>query len=99
MLREQPFMRDDTFLGVFHSIAEDFHIPANLLRIAVAPALVWSPFTTFAYYFAAGVLIFVIRWIFPNPSPVEQSLPDGVVGETEALAAADEEFVPMAEAA
>ena len=68
MLRDQPFMRDDTFLGVCQSVGEDFRIPPNLLRVALAPVLVWNPPLTLAIYAAAGVLIAATRWIFPNPT-------------------------------
>lgn len=71
MLRDQPFMRDDTFLGVCHAIAEDFHIPANLLRAAIAPVLVWNPVLTLTVYVAAALLIAMTRWIFPNPAQAQ----------------------------
>lgn len=68
MLRDQPFMRDDTFLGVCQALGEDFRIPPNLLRLAIAPAIIWSPLMTLAIYVAAAVVIAVTRWIVPNPA-------------------------------
>lgn len=67
MLRDQPFMRDDTFLGVCQSLGEDFRIPPNLLRLAMAPMLVWNPVMTLVGYFVLGVMIALLRWIVPNP--------------------------------
>ncbi len=75
MLRDQPFMRDDTFLGVCEALGEDFRIPANLLRIALAPLLIWNPVLVFSAYVMAGVLIALLRWIVPNPSGDRVALP------------------------
>lgn len=68
MLRDQPFMRDDTFLGVCQALGEDFRIPPNLLRVAIAPLLVLNPLTTLAVYAVLGVVIALVRWIVPNPA-------------------------------
>lgn len=67
MLRSQPFMRDDTFLGVCEALGEDLGFPPNLLRIALAPVLIWNPLIAVAGYVAAAVLIALLRWVAPNP--------------------------------
>lgn len=67
MLRDQPFMRDDTFLGVCEALGEDFRFNPNLLRIALAPLLIWNPLVTAGAYVAAAVVIALLRWIVPNP--------------------------------
>lgn len=64
--RENLFLRDDTFFGVCEALGEDLHIPSNLLRLAMAPLLIWNPVATFVGYVAVGVVIASIRFIFPN---------------------------------
>ena len=66
MLRDQPFMRDDTFLGVCQALGEGFRIPPTLLRIAIAPAVVWQPVMSMAVYAVAGVIIALLYWIVPG---------------------------------
>lgn len=66
MLRDQPFMRDDTFLGVCQALGEGFRIPPTLLRIAIAPVVVWQPVMSMAVYAVAGLLIAVLNWIVPG---------------------------------
>jgi phage shock protein PspC (stress-responsive transcriptional regulator) len=63
------FMRDDTFFGVCEAIAEDFRIPGNLLRVALALTFFWNPVVVVGGYLAAGILIAVVRFIAPNPRP------------------------------
>jgi phage shock protein C len=60
------FTRDDTFFGVCEALGEDLHIPPNLLRIAMAPLLIWNPVATFIGYLAVGCVIALIRLVFPN---------------------------------
>lgn len=60
------FTRDDTFFGVCEALGEDLHIPSNLLRISLAPLLIWNPVGTVVGYLAVGVVIASIRFIFPN---------------------------------
>ncbi len=64
--RENLFLRDDTFFGVCEALGEDLHIPSNLLRLGMAPLLIWNPVVTFIGYLAVGVVIASIRFIFPN---------------------------------
>ncbi|MFN3389397.1 MAG: PspC domain-containing protein [Allosphingosinicella sp.] len=61
------FARDDTMFGVCEALAEDFGIPSNLLRIALALALFWSPFAAAAAYVGAGLLVAAVRWCVPDP--------------------------------
>ena len=64
--RENLFLRDDTFFGVCEALGEDLHIPSNLLRLAMAPLLIWNPVATFVGYVAVGLVIASIRFVFPN---------------------------------
>lgn len=64
--RGNLFLRDDTFFGVCEALGEDLHIPSNLLRLAMAPLLIWNPVATALGYVAVGVVIASIRFIFPN---------------------------------
>ena len=61
------FARDDTMFGVCEALGEDLGISANLLRMALALSLFWNPFATAAIYAGCGVLVFVLRWLVPNP--------------------------------
>lgn len=67
MLGTQPFMRDDTFLGVCASLGEDFGFNPILLRAALAPLLVSNPLVVGGIYAAAGLLIALLHWMVPNP--------------------------------
>lgn len=69
MQQVQPslFTREDTFFGVCQGLGEDLGIPPNLLRLALALALFFNPVATIAAYVAAGVLVFLTRWLFPQP--------------------------------
>ncbi len=64
--RQNLFTRDDTFFGVCEALGEDLHIPSNLLRLAMAPLLIWNPVGTAVGYLAVGVVIASIRFVFPN---------------------------------
>lgn len=64
--QQNLFTRDDTFFGVCEALGEDLHISSNLLRLAMAPLLIWNPVATVAGYLAVGVVIAAIRFTFPN---------------------------------
>lgn len=98
MLRDQPFMRDDTFLGVFQTIGDGLHIPSNLLRLAVAPMLVWSPLTTFVLYLLAGIVVALLHWIVPG-APRAADAPEAEPAGSADAADAGEELVSLAKAA
>jgi phage shock protein C len=60
-------LRDDTILGVCQALGEDFGVPANLLRIAFAAALLWNAEVVIALYLGLGVVVAASRLIFPKP--------------------------------
>lgn len=88
--RDNLFLRDDTFFGVCEALGEDLHIPSNLLRLGMAPLLIWNPVATALGYIGVGVVIAAIRFAFPNrrrvkiqPMKVEAIVqPEPVVEET-----------------
>lgn len=100
--RQNMFMRDDTFFGVCQALGEDFRFPPNLLRVALALAFFWNPVVILAGYFAAGILVAIVRFIVPDPRPVKSvgaataagasgdpaAAPDEAEREVEQLAAA-----------
>lgn len=68
MLRDQPFMRDDTFLGVCQALGDGLRIPSNLLRLAIAPLMIWHPTMTVTIYVLAGALVALLHLIIPAPA-------------------------------
>ena len=96
--RQNLFTRDDTIFGVCEAIGEDFHIPANLLRIALAPMLGLYPVATVGGYLAVGCVIALTRWFFPNPRQakphIELVAPEQV--EAQVPAQVEHEPVPVA---
>lgn len=65
---EQPIalpLRNDTLLGVCEAIGQDFGFNANLLRIALAIGLFWSPVAMVVLYLGLGVAVAVSRWFYP----------------------------------
>lgn len=58
-------LRNDTLLGVCEAIGQDFGFNANLLRIALAIGLFWSPVAMIAIYLGLGVAVAVSRWFYP----------------------------------
>lgn len=59
-------LRNDTLLGVCEAIGQDFPINANLLRIAFAIGLFFSPVGTIAAYLGLGALVALSRLLFPR---------------------------------
>ena len=73
------FARDDTFFGVCEALGEDLRFNPNLLRVAFALLLFWSPVAAIGGYVGAGVLVAITRWLVPNPRvplPVEAIEPE-----------------------
>lgn len=92
--RSNLFTRDDTFFGVCEALGEDFGFNANWLRVALALALFWNPAAVIAGYLAAGLLVAVSRWLYPNPCPAEaEPVPAPAAAEQE-MAAAEAEREP-----
>lgn len=73
---QSPFAliaRDDTFFGVCQALGEDFGFHPNWLRIAIAPLLMVNPVAVIGGYAAAGVLVYLSRWLAPEPATVPAS--------------------------
>ena len=70
-------LRNDTLLGVCEAIGQDFGFNANLLRIALAIGLFWSPVAMVALYLGLGVAVAVSRWFYPvaGRASVKQAKP------------------------
>lgn len=69
-------LRRDTFLGVCQAIGDDFHVPANLIRIAFAGLFFWNMVIGVAAYFGIGAVVALSRWLYPAPratATVEES--------------------------
>ena len=73
--------RDDTFFGVCQALGEDLRIPPNLLRIALAVGLFWNPVAVVGIYAACGVLVFLTRWLVPEPKIVAPPEAEATEGE------------------
>lgn len=67
--RGNLFTRDDTFFGVCEGLGEDLRVPSNLLRMAFAVGLFFSPVAVLATYAALGLLVLVTRLVSPRPQP------------------------------
>lgn len=78
MLRDQPFMRDDTFLGVCQTLGDGLRIPSNLVRIAIAPLLVWNPMLTLSVYVVVGIVIAVAHAVIPSAAKPATAAPVSV---------------------
>ena len=61
------FARDDTFFGVCEALGEDLGFNPIYLRITFAVFLLWKPVEVIAAYFIAGLVVFALRWLVPNP--------------------------------
>jgi phage shock protein PspC (stress-responsive transcriptional regulator) len=73
MQTSQPsvFARDHTLFGVCEALGEDFRFNPTLLRVPFAVLLLVNPTAVVCTYLALGVLVFLTRWIAPNPRPAE----------------------------
>jgi phage shock protein PspC (stress-responsive transcriptional regulator) len=96
------FTRDDTFFGVCQGLGEDTGIPPNLLRIAFALGLFFSPAAVISVYLGLGVLVLATRLLAPDPrrrsarasaTIAEQAPP------AEAASTAEEQLPELAQAA
>ena len=61
------FTRPDTFFGVCQGLGEDLRIHPNFFRLGLAVLLYLNPMAAVASYVGAGLLVFVTRWLIPNP--------------------------------
>lgn len=62
------FARDDTFFGVCQGLGEDLGFDPNILRLALAVPLFFNPVATIAGYAIAGVVVFAVRRLVPEPA-------------------------------
>jgi phage shock protein PspC (stress-responsive transcriptional regulator) len=65
--RPSPFLRDDTLLGVCASVGEDFGFNPIYLRLTLGVLLIWNPAIVVGGYAAAGALLALSHWAFPDP--------------------------------
>jgi hypothetical protein len=61
-----PLARDDTLLGICHSLGEDLGFNPLWLRIALGASLLWNPSAVLAVYAGLGVLVLFSRLAFPE---------------------------------
>lgn len=61
--------RNDTFLGVFEAIGEDFGFHANWLRVSFALLFFFFPVQAVAGYLALGAVVFLSRKFYPSVTP------------------------------
>ena len=78
MQTSQPSLiaRDHTLLGVCEALGEDFGFNPMFLRVPFAALLLVSPTAVIGTYLALGVLVFLTRWISPNPRPAAVARPE-----------------------
>jgi len=81
--------RDDTFFGVCEALGEDFGFHPNLLRLAFALTLFFSPLAAVAGYAAAGLVVAATRWLVPNP---RVAVPETIESDGPASAAAENQM-------
>jgi len=62
-----PF-RQHTLLGVCEAIGEDFGFNPQILRVALAAMLFWSPAAAFGAYAAIALAVLLARTLYPNPT-------------------------------
>jgi phage shock protein PspC (stress-responsive transcriptional regulator) len=91
LFQSQPFARKDTLLGVCEALGEDFRFHPNILRVALAVVLLVNPLMVIGGYAAAGVVVALVRWIFPNPVPAEAAAGSAEPARLEPAAARQEE--------
>lgn len=77
MQTSQPSLiaRDHTLLGVCEAIGEDFGFNPMFLRVPFAAMLLLSPTAVIGTYLALGMVVFLTRWISPNPRPAADARP------------------------
>ena len=70
MQSAQPslFTRPDTIFGACEGIGEDFGFNPQILRVALAAMLFWSPAAAFGTYVAIALAVLVARTLYPEPA-------------------------------
>jgi phage shock protein C len=71
MQTSQPSLiaRDHTLFGVCEALGEDFGFNPVFLRVPLAALLLVNPVAVIGTYLAAGIVVFLTRWVSPNPRP------------------------------
>ena len=91
MTNQTPLpLRNDTFLGVFEAIGEDFGFNPLYLRLAFIAPLFFMPSAAIAGYFGLGLIVAATRYFAPD-KPASQQVVDAkaiVVDDEEELAIA-----------
>jgi phage shock protein C len=58
------FLRNDTILGTFQAIGDDFGINPNWLRVPLAAAMLASPTGAVVFYLGLSVIVLASRILF-----------------------------------
>ena len=58
------FLRNDTILGTFQAIGDDFGINPNWLRVPLAAAMLASPIGAILFYLGLSVIVLASRILF-----------------------------------
>ena len=90
------FTRPDTLFGVCEGIGQDFGFNPNILRIALAAGILWSPVFAIGGYFALGLLVLLARVICPDVRLIQVS---EAIEEAQPVRVAADPAPVMAEAA
>jgi len=59
------FNRPDTLFGVCEGIGREFGFAPNILRIALAVAMIWNPIAVIATYVGLGIALVISRLVVP----------------------------------
>ncbi len=86
------FLRNDTIFGVCEAIGQDFGFHPNWLRVTLALGLFWNATYVIAGYLAAGAVVALSRWLFPDvhalaAEPLQAAGPANTNEESLSLAA------------
>jgi phage shock protein PspC (stress-responsive transcriptional regulator) len=84
------FTRDDTFLGVCEAIGEDCGFNPNYLRVALGAVVLWNAELAIGAYLAAGVLVFLSRWLMPSHAAAASPAAGAVAAGPDMVADNDE---------
>lgn len=79
-----PF-RDHTILGVCEALGEDFRFNPLFLRVLLAVLLFWNPVAVVGGYLAMGAVVFVSRWMAPEPRKAAEPEAEPATAEPEPL--------------
>lgn len=90
------FTRPDTFFGVCEGLGEDLGFHPNLLRIALAGVLFWSPAVALGIYAGLGLVVALTRWLAPNPASVSAPVIEEIATAEASQPVEQEEPLPLA---